>query len=283
MTHPSPTRLVTITATTNLKKAWDCLSSWGTGPIVVVNQGTAFKSNEVPSHLFIIQHDEYLGTVPAFRVGVDYVLRNLPEVEFLACLHDDVIVKDPIWVEKVEKGFDRRPACGLLGFGGAIGVGAEDIYQVPYQPVQLARVGFRSNMDDAEVHGMRSLLPERVACLDGFSQIGRREFFRGDTPPRHHPEGTTWVRKERPWTYLQDLGIVHHSYDGMLGCYAARLGWETWYLPIRCRHLGGQTAVGDAGYQSWAKGQILGGDQGFWKHSHHVWYDSFTDVLPLRV
>jgi len=199
------------------------------------------------------------------------------DAEIICALHDDLEIQQEGWVEEVERLFRRRLTCGLAGFGGAVGLGSDQIYQTPYDPMQLARIGFRSNLVDAEVHGLRSVLSERVACLDGFSQIGRREFFEGWTStggPQHH---------ERPWEYLDGHGIVHHCYDSLLGCLAARLGWEAWYLPIRCRHYGGQTAVADAGYQSWAKQQIPEGDQGYWQQSHKRGYELFRDVLPIRV
>jgi hypothetical protein len=130
-------------------------------------------------------------------------------------------------------------------------------------------------MRDAELHGYRSLLAERVACLDGFSQIGRAGFWRG------HTTGGQRI-SEGPWTILKDLGIVHHLYDGLLGCIAKRNGWETWYLPVACHHYGGRTAVADQGYQLWAERRIAGGDRGFWEAAHRIGYDTFRDVLPLR-
>lgn len=273
-------RLGVVTATTDPARAASCLRSWAVPAdvpfVIVLNTDTA-PANGVPEIIndlgatHITAHS-YLGTVPAFRVGVDYLL-DQTDVDVLICLHDDVEMLDPTWLQAVARAFERRPQCGLAGFGGAIGLGADDIYKTPYDPMQLARIGFRSNLVDAEVHGLRSLLSERVACLDGFSQIGRREFFTGESS--HRPE--------RPWSYLEDHGIRHHLYDGLLGALAARHGWETWFLPVRCRHYGGQTAVGDAGYQAWAKEQIHDGDLGFWQESHRIGYDLFRDVLPLRV
>ena len=260
-------RLVVVTATTNLERARPCIESWGDVEKVVVPNGGS---------------SAYLGTVPAFRLGVDAALQQYPDAEVIACLHDDLELQDPQWVQKVLDRFDRQPAIGLLGFGGAIGLGADEIYKTAYQPVQLARKGFRSNLVDAEVHGLRSLLPERVACLDGFSQIGRRAFWEGWGFQRHRPDGIATV-DYRPWHVLQDLGLIHHIYDSALGLLAARYGWETWYLPIRCKHWGGQTAVGDAGYQAWAKQQVEGGDHGFWEQGHRAVYDAFVDTLPLRV
>lgn len=262
-------RIVVVTASTDLKRAEPCFKSWGAVQTIVIYNGGV---------------EPYLGTVPAFRLGVDKALLET-DADIIACLHDDFVIHEPNWAERVIRHFERHPQCGLLGFGGAIGLGDTDIYQKPYQPVQLARIGFRSNLDDAEVHGMRSILPEPVACLDGFSQIGRRQFWQGMKAnyPGNIITGIDAMQGFRPWTYLEQLGIVHHFYDGALGCLARRQGWETWYLPMRAKHLGGQTAVGDAGYQEWAKTQVEGGDHGFWERAHQKSYEAFRDVLPIRV
>jgi len=158
--------------------------------------------------------------------------------------------------------------------------------------VQLARKGFRSNLIDAEVHGLRSLLAEPVACLDGFSQIGRREFWLGLAPvsqlTKRIDNGGTISRGEyqptlRPWHLLDRIGVRHHAYDSALGAIAKRYHWEAWYLPVRCRHLGGMTAVGDEGYQRWAAQQTEGGDHGFWEQAHAAVYAEFKAELPIRL
>lgn len=265
-------KLVIVTATTDKRRAQTCLQSWAQtahhlpGLIVIENGG---------------KDQPYLGSVPAFRQGVDRALAET-DADLIACFHDDFEILETDWDDKVLKYFERIPQLGLAGFGGAVGLGADAIYQTPYDPMQLARVGFRSNLVDAESHGMRSLLAERVACLDGFSQIGRREFWEGQ-PYGVAPDYVAWDKARRPWTQLQDLGFIHHFYDGALGCLAARQGWETWYLPLRGKHHGGRTAVGDPGYQAWAERQVAGGDAGFWKEAHRIGYDAFRDILPLRV
>jgi hypothetical protein len=280
------TPLVVVTATTNPERAKRCVDSWGDVPLVIVVNGyapgaIAIDMPRAGGRQVLIQ-PQYLGTVPAFRMGVDYALGHT-DAAIVANLHDDLEIHDPDWAAKVIAAFDRSPQTGLLGFGGAIGLGDADIYEKPYAPVQLARIGFRSNLVDAEVHGARSLLSERVAVLDGFSQIGRREFWEG-----HHrdadPYFATQVPQEnRPWAVLESLGLRHHIYDGALGCLAARYGWEVRYLPIRCTHHGGQTAVGDPGYAAWAQTQHADGDQGFWVDGHWLVYEAFRDVLPIRV
>ena len=268
-------RLAVVTASTDLRRSAVCLNSW--------------RELAIDQHFpcLIVENGDgrpYLGTVPAFRRGIDELLATTA-AEVICAFHDDVQIYEHGWDARVLRLFDEHPQCGLAGFGGAVGLGINALYKIPYDPMQLARLGFRSNMVDAEQHGVRSLLTERVVCLDGFSQIGRREFWMGDLLREGH-----WISplcdrtvEGRPWTYLESLGVIHHFYDGMLGCLAARYGWETWYLPIACRHYGGQTAVGDAGYQDWAKTKTTGGDHGFWEAAHKIGYDEFCDILPLRI
>jgi len=264
----SPLRLTIVTATTDPDRAHDCLASWMATAVTQPRLQTVVNT--------------YLGTVPAFRLGVERALQEDPPADIIACLHDDLEIQEAAWDDKVLEHFRRHPRCGLLGFGGAIALGDADLYQKPYNPMSLARQGFRSNMRDAELHGIRSLLAERVACLDGFSQIGRREYWQGVVQGLSKAD----MGKGEAVPVLQqieDQGIVHHMYDGCLGALAARAGWEVWYLPIACHHFGGRTAVGDPGYQAWAAKQIPGGDAGYWYQSHRHAYDWLRDVLPIRV
>jgi hypothetical protein len=278
--------LCIVTATTDPQRALSCIKSWGewgVSLVVVVNGGQwgPAEAEALDIRATWIISPTYLGTVPAFNVGVRAALQQ-PDFDIIACFHDDLEILDPDWVKKVLTHFTRHPSCGLAGFGGAIGLGDPEIYQKPYDPMQLARVGFRSNMTNAEAHGLRSLLPERVACLDGFSQVGRREFWKGLA----FGEGADDIDIDATvpvWQHLEDEGFRHHAYDSYLGVVAKRFGWDAWYLPIACHHFGGRTAVGDRGYQAWAAQQVEGGDHGFWTQAHEIFYRLGRNILPIRL
>lgn len=234
----STPKLTVVTASTNLARALPCIKSWmacAQQPfflVVVTNGAGAAPEGVAALHpddwpLAWFHSPEYLGTVPAFRKGTEIALeiaaQAQDEIVAIAALHDDLEIHEPNWDQKVLKHFQHHPACGLLGFGGAIGLGAADIYQTPYDPMQLARVGFRSNLVDAEVHGIRALRPERCAALDGFSQVGRTEFWQGHSRSTRIADPTPF----RPWQVLENLGLIHHFQDGALACLADRYAWET--------------------------------------------------------
>lgn len=303
-------RLAIVTATLDPARSLGCRMSWRQQATQQVSTYTVYNgAAQVPEPVDVWESldllggthriyytREILGVVPAFALGVAKALEDGAEV--IACFHDDLEILDPSWDQRVLGFFDASPKVGLAGFGGGTGLGADDLYKTPYQPMQLARIDFVSNMVDAENHGRRAhtspdfswgyMAPERVACLDGFSQIGRREFWLG---------GYEYEEPQNLFTLMQRWGVIHHFYDGMLGCFAKRLGWEAWMLPIRCRHYGGQTAVGDARYKLWADQQVAAlartdaqndgpvpdGDQSFWLRAHQIGYEQFRDVLPIRL
>lgn len=324
-------RLAVVTATLDLARARPCLDSWwkcatGTMDAYVILQagesqppGWGEPLPGYPDRFQVYWTPDILGVVPAFALGVQKALEDGAEI--IACLHDDLEIEEPGWDATVLAAFARYPEMGLAGFGGALGLGDSNIYQVPYHPMQLARQTFLSNMRHAEAHGGRMRAFQWVSCLDGFSQIGRRKFWQGWANPRvewsrictgcgAHNFGASALPgrcgfcdgQENSDTsdsvgnlfmLMQSWGITHHAYDGALGCFAKRLGWwPVGLIPIRCHHSGGRTAVADPRYTDWARekftsitheGQQVQGDAACWTHAHREVYERFRDVLPLRV
>lgn len=231
----------------------------------------------------IIQTTGVMGVVPAYAKLVGDALAFGGEI--LACLHDDVEIYEKGWDKNILDFFDTHPRCGLAGFGGATGLGAPDIYQTPYNPMQLARRDFCSNMRDAESHGRRVVEPLRCAAFDGFAQVGRAEFWGGLAPSVRMNRTPASISHAHPNLFQQmaDWGLIFHAYDSLLGCFAKRLGWEAWLLPFDCKHHGGLTSVGDKNYETWAKETNGVGDQKFWEEAHQIGYREFRDVLPFSV
>ena len=277
---PSTPLLLVVTATANLAEAKPRIERWRDRasfewPLLVVENGgkTDHWLNGGPT--IIHRTEEWLGSVPAMAKGIA-LARDLYKPLVIAALHDDVEIEEPGWDVRVLDHFTQFKRCGLAGFSGATGLGDDEIYLTPYQPMQLARRGFRSNLVDAEAHGERSTRVERVVCHDGFSLIGRATWWYWGTKG----DGR---RGQPPWEVLRATGIKHHCYDSLLGVLAAKASWESWYLPVACRHLGGRTAVANREYQQWAMTQVDGGDAGFWHQAHEIGYELGRGILPLRM
>ena len=278
------TRLVVVTATASADRFHafaSKLNTYASAPVPIVALTQGHMGYVALHHGAVAHQDEYAGVVPAFARACELALRAYPHAEVIACLHDDVLLYEVNWDQKLLAHFDQYPTCGLAGFGGAWGLGDPEAGQGQYRPTWLVRRGFMSNMRDAEVHGSRVRTACQVACLDGFSQVFRREFLCKGTPgmrtSRIHPGETLFHT-------LESWGVVHHAYDAATGAFARQLGWDAWLLPFDCHHLGGQTAVGDAAYQEWAKTQTGGrGDQQFWEEAHAIIWTKLGHLLPFEV
>lgn len=236
---------------------------WANGTHLMVNQDP-----DVPRMMsFLIGGSERnIGVVAAMQklYEMSSVWGSAPD-DLIAFIHDDLLIQQgggwPQWDLQVIDAFKANPKMGLAGFHGASWLGQPSLYVEPYELIQLARGGCGSNMKDAEVHGERWYEARRVACVDGFSLICRRSFL-------DQIGGWSWFPKDLP----------HHVYDTSLACMAARHGWETWFLPIACHHLGGQTAT-KVDYL-----RDFGRTEGEIHAKGHEWmYGEFRDVLPLRV
>lgn len=241
--------------------------------------------------IYIEETEHYLSPVEAMAIGAQ---RADSESSILAFLHDDVLIEPMSWEDKIAKHLAAYPRCGLVGFGGGVGFADIDIYKVPYDYRQLARVDFVSNMREAESHGRRVSEPMRVAALDGFALITSREFYMqaGDrliwqNPPLTDPPSVgapKLVDSNGAWEVCLKDGVPYHMYDAWISCRAAELGYETWMLPVACHHQGGQTSVGrQTEYAQVVRRLGFVDAQDLYDQAHRRIYERFAGVLPIRV
>lgn len=270
-----PDELVVVTASADPERTLKYWRTWrekAATPfrlvLVVGGKGTEIElGEEVEEQLVdgdVVVMRDLDGTIPAFYSGVVEACVGGVVPKVIACFHDDMQIDEQGWDLAVRNLFMNENVL-LAGFGGGTGLGAADIYDTPYSPYQLARRDFVSNMRDAEMHGRRGKIPERVACTDGFSIIGRGEFI------------------IECYTAAKELGIVHHFYDSLFGAWCKAAGGEAWFLPVACHHAGGVTAVGNEAYQKFARSRNVGGDGYFWEEAHKIGYEQCRGILPFSV
>jgi Glycosyltransferase like family len=196
---------------------------------------------------------------PEHNLGVtgsyDKLYRESSE-EILAFLHDDVVLREKAWDQRVLKEFED-PQVGLLGFGGALWHGVPDLYKIPYALHDLRRGDYRSNVDDAEVHGERFEGACDVAVLDGFALVCRRVFL-----ARIHGFESFPVEAN------------YFCYDYILAGLARRHHWRIRLVGIRGHHRGGSASI---------NGKSPFTSQEYYDKSHRWFYDNFRDVLPAKV
>jgi hypothetical protein len=183
----------------------------------------------------------------------------------LMALHDDVEVNSEGWDRMTLAAFDD-PRVGLVGWGGATGLGHKDIYKLPYQLQQLARENYASATTDWKEHGEFLSQPREVAVLDGFCLAFRREAY----------------EEMGGWQKVIDLGITFHGYDLASCLMMRRLGWKIMAVPVPCRHLGGRTSTTPE-YQELLRSLGYQDDLEVHRKAHRLLYNEFRSELPVRV
>lgn len=177
---------------------------------------------------------------------------ELTSADVIGYVHDDVIVHDLSWKQRVLEEFAAFPDCAIVGFGGGYGYGAERMYDFPYQTHSLGRVGFRSNMTNAEVHGARFTGSCNGACLDGFAFFVLTDFLR---------EIGGWPTETVSYfTYMEWLCLT-----------AIRMKRRIRIVGVACEHIGGASTGMNPDLNPDFHGE------------HKFIFDNFRDVLPVRV
>lgn len=213
-------------------------------------------------------------------------LLNNTYADALVYIHDDVIIHDSTWHEKLFPLMVDNPNCVAVGLGGATALGSPDLYRTPYDIWQMARRGYASNQTDAEIHGERFTGARRVAVLDAFFMAVRTDWLR--TRMTRQPL-VEWDDKDHfsdPVTETCDLGwpvsrLTHHGLDMWLACEAARDKKEIWQVGVSCTHHGGGTST----KSTYADAKWLQGGSRERDHEiPHLWlYKEYRDVLPIVV
>lgn len=213
--------------------------------IVVLDNGSTvpFKYDDNLDRVRVIRFEEPIGVYPTIFEGLKHTSGDI-----IANFHNDLIIWEDRWSERVIDAFIKNSKLGLLGFVGsnqidpAGGRGAGTTSN--FQGLSLDKdEGLPKSWkgSNALLHGSRSDGYSKAAIIDGCAMIFRREALsqikqRDDFPP-------------------------HHFYDKLLSCETMEHGWEVGVLGIKCDHFSNQTVGPENGYQEMAKKWLT-------KHGH---------------
>lgn len=213
-------------------RCWDgwleCVSSW-------------IKTSDIHKRRYVIGNTDVL-------TAYEEILRTSKE-PIIGFMHDDLMIYEQGWDSRVLKEFSD-PGVGLVGFGGGVGHGRPNLYEVPYNLPNLARQDYLSNTRDAEVHGIRFKGERDVAVLDGFALIVRREI----------------LEKAGGW----NKRATYFMYSEWLCCETRRQGYRIRIVGVDCQHLGGKSS-----------GYIPAADN--YEEAHRYFYENNRDMMPYRV
>ncbi len=237
---------------------------------------TVFKGGEEKYFNRNVESASDVHSNPAYDCKSDFIY-NSPNIGMVAAyqklyelhsdeniivfMHDDVEIMRPTWADHITIAF-ADPKVAIVGFGGATGLGVDDIYKTPYRIEQLQRIDYYSNQVGWEIHGKREIGVRDVCVVDGFFMAVRTEFL-------NQIGGWKWF----PYNF--------HLYDVGLCLQAIRRGWKVKIVGCEVDHHGGGTSC-SAEYAQYCREAGTTPER---EHSEpHLWlFNEFRDLLPYRV
>lgn len=175
----------------------------------------------------VIRNHENVGVMPALNQAWS-ILRNA--TDYLFSLHNDVMLHEQNFDDKLVRVLSSLPDVGVAGFYGAKGLAVSSIYRTPYEISQLVRIEnvsacLRMN---PFIHNFRPPHgeSEEVAVMDGFSLLVRTELLNklGGFDRSYPP---------------------HHNYDNDICLESIDKGYKNYVISMDAEHLGGRTDVGE--------------------------------------
>lgn len=219
----------------------------------------------------VIRNEENVGVMPALNQAYDVAKRYS---DFIFYTHNDVMIYEKGWDEKLVRILSEQQNIGVAGFYGAKGIGTPGIYQSPYQQSQMIRIENVSNCHRMDpVHGYRPIRGgqevEEVAVMDGFSLIVNVELLNKlGGFDRRYP--------------------IHHMYDNDICLESLDKGYRNIVIAMDALHYGGRTDVGE----DWTK-NIGMSKQEVHTAAHPVFYEKWHQAhkeagnhkiaMPVRV
>lgn len=200
----------------------------------------------------VISNPENVGVIPALNQ-----IWKAAKGDVVAVLHNDLLVYEQGWDQRIIKVFADNTKCGLAGFFGAEGMGANG-----------GRINCHCNFLEAEFHAQRDSGERKVSHFDGITLIWRKEMM-----------DEIGGMDEKRYKY-------HHWYDRWLSLKCLFSGWENWFIGVSCHHLNGLTA-NRPDYQAWVEGKMgttgFTGDKAIYDQNERLFFEDFGAELPFII
>jgi len=233
------------------------------------------KFGEGEGHLtsvHIKRNDTNLGVLPTFKQGLQF-----PDADIICFIHNDVLIQEKGWDEKVKGIFEANPKLGLAGLFGAVGVGDNGGRVRSMSKMQGAEWGKCECHEVAWQHHseyLDGLHPATI--LDGVGMFFRREALEA------------LVNSDM----FAEWRAPHHFYDRIMPLKLIDMGWKVATIGIGFDHWSGATANSSEIYNESGKQWLIehGGydetkpvDQQIYDIAEEQFFDEFGHRLPCSV
>ena len=206
----------------------------------------------------MIVYPENVGVFPTLLKSIE--IANTP---YLLHMHNDVLIHEKGWDERIIKAFEDDPQLGMVGFFGAPGVGPDGARLAPHGNMLGREWGTPGNL-----HGgiLQDMFPSCV--FDSLAMCFRVDAFKKLPIPDNMPP--------------------HHWYDRIITLLMIESGWRAATIGIAFDHHGGGSSTNLLTFsEDWcAKNGVDPGqnaDLAMYLYGKSIFDTLFGWRLPLRV
>jgi len=193
-----------------------------------------------------IRNGENLGPIRAINQGA-----AAAKYDYIAVMHNDVIILENGWLERIVSVMDRDPAIGIAGLAGR-----KEIYRTGC----VNEESLKHNLQNEDLNEPMKEEVSEVAVVDGLCFIMRREFL------------------EKAGTLDETYGYMH-CYDMDVSLASVNAGFRNVVVKTEAMHIGN----GGITRKTREYKELVGDDYGLLKRNCKILARKWRDLLPLKV
>ena len=221
--------------------------------LVIVDNGSRLDVNNCFDNLKTcgvdiqyIRNDENLGPIRAINQGI-----KRAKYDYIAVMHNDVIILQDHWLEKVLSYMDRDPKIGIAGLAGR-----QEIYDT-------GCVNEASLKHDLRSEDLNSPMKEdiaEVAVVDGLGFIMARRFL------------------EKTKGFDEAFGYMH-CYDLDISLQSIKAGFKNVVVKVAAMHIGNGGMTRQLGEYK----ELVKDDYGLLNANCKIFSEKWRGLLPIKI
>ena len=220
--------------------------------LVVVDNGSKpdvkayFDGLKSTLDIIYIRNEENLGPIRAINQGI-----KASAGEYIAVMHNDVIILENGWLERIVSAMDKDPRIGIAGLAGR-----QEIYETGC----VNEESLKHNLQNEDLNEPMQEDMSAVAVVDGLCFVMRRSFL------------------EKAKGFDESYGYMH-CYDLDISLQSIEAGFKNVVVKTEAMHIGnGGMTRKTRDYKSLVKD-----DYGLLKKNCKIFERKWRHILPLKV